>query len=150
MIIVSACLAGVHCRYDGGSNPNDKILQLVKAGRAILVCPEQLGGLTTPRDPAEIIENDKTSRKVMTKSGKDVTKQFILGAEEALNIAKLSNCTLAILKARSPSCGYNEIYDGTFSGHKKKGKGLTAEIFSSNNIKVYTEENLPPEFSENL
>lgn len=150
MIIVSACLAGVRCRYDGGNNSNDKILQLVKGGRAILVCPEQLGGLTTPRDAAEIIENDKTSRKVMTKSGQDVTKQFILGAEEALNIAKLSNCTIAILKARSPSCGYNEIYDGTFSGHKKKGNGVTAEIFLSNGIKVYTEENLPPDFFNNL
>ncbi len=143
MIIVSACLAGVNCRYNGGNNKDDRVLEIVKEGRAMLVCPEQLGGLKTPREPAEIVDNGKDDKKVMTKLNQDVTKEFIKGAEETLNITKMLNCTIAILKSRSPSCGFGEIYDGSFSGKKKKGNGLTAEILSSNGIKVYTEENLP-------
>lgn len=143
MIIVSACLAGVNCRYNGGNNTDDRVLEIVKDGRAMLVCPEQLGGLTTPREPAEIVDNGKGDKKVMTKLNQDVTKEFIKGAEETLNITKMLNSTIAILKSRSPSCGFGEIYDGSFSGKKKKGNGFTAELLSLNGIKVYTEENLP-------
>lgn len=150
MIIVSACLAGVNCRYDGKGNKDDRILKLVKDGKAMLVCPEQLGGLTTPREPAEIAVCDDKIKHVVDKRGQDYTKEFIKGAEETLNIAKMIDANIAILKARSPSCGFGEIYDGTFSGKITKGNGLTAEILSSSGIKVYSEENLPQDLFDNL
>ena len=116
MIIVSACLTGINCRYDGKNNLNEKIIKLVQNGDAIPICPEQLGGLTTPRTPAEISGN-----KVITRSGNDVTIQFQKGAIETLKIAKLLNCKTAIFKENSPSCGSKNIYDGTFSDNLIKG-----------------------------
>jgi uncharacterized protein YbbK (DUF523 family) len=137
MIIVSACLVGINCRYDGGNNANQKVIELVSKGFAIPVCPEQLGGLTTPRIPAEIIGN-----KVINKNGEDVTGYFKKGARETLQITKLTNCRKAILKQSSPSCGYGKIYDGTHTGKIIAGKGITAKLLEDNEIKIITEEDL--------
>ena len=135
MILVSACLAGFKCKYNGESNTDERIVELVKKGEAIPVCPEQLGGLPTPRVPSEII-----SEKVISKNGDDVTEQFNRGAAITLEIAKLYNCTEAIFKSRSPSCGSGKIYDGTFSGTLINGDGITAKLLKENGIKVRTEE----------
>jgi len=137
MKIVSACLAGINCRYDGNSKPNEKVIELVKQGKAILVCPEQLAGLTTPRTPAE-----EKNEKIITKDGKDLTKEFQKGAQEALKIVKLSNCKEAILKAKSPSCGCGKVYDGSFTGKLISGDGVFTKLLKENNIKVITEEDL--------
>lgn len=135
MIIVSACLAGVACRYDGKVKPCQKVIKLVKQGKAIPVCPEQLGGLPTPRKASERLGN-----KVFRKDGVEVTEQYQKGAEEALKIAKIVNAKKAILKSKSPSCGLGKIYDGTFSEKLIKGDGICAELFKKNGIKVETEE----------
>ncbi|WP_425449168.1 DUF523 domain-containing protein [Dethiothermospora halolimnae] len=145
MYIVSACLAGISCRYDGKHNLNKDILNLLKEGKAILVCPEQLGGLSTPRVPCEIKKDSEGNIKVINKEGKDVTENFIKGAKETLKIAKDVDATIAILKSRSPSCGYKEIYDGTFSGKRIKGNGITGELLSKEGIKIYNEDNIPKE-----
>ncbi len=137
MKIVSACLAGINCRYDGNTKPNEKVIELVKQGKAIPVCPEQLAGLTTPRTPAE--EKDG---KIITKDGKDLTKEFQKGAQEALKIAKLSNCKEAILKSKSPTCGCGKVYDGSFSGNLIDRDGVFTRLLKENNIKVITEEDL--------
>ncbi|MBU2589614.1 MAG: DUF523 domain-containing protein [Nanoarchaeota archaeon] len=137
MKIVSACLAGIKCRWDGKARPCLKVIELVKQGKAIPVCPEQLGGLTTPRTPAEQ-KNDK----IFTKDGKDVTAQFERGAEEALKIAKLANCNEAIVKSKSSSCGSGKVYDGTFSGKLINGDGVFAKILKKNNIKLFTENEI--------
>jgi len=137
MKIVSACLAGVKCRYDGTSKPNKKVIELVKKGKAIPLCPEQLGGLSTPRIPSEIRGN-----KVINKKGKDVTAFFIKGAKEALKIAKLAKCREAILKSKSPSCGVREIYDGSFTGKTKKGDGIFTRLLKKNNINCKTEDKI--------
>jgi len=137
MKIVSACLAGENCRWDGKSCPCQKVIELVEKGEAIIVCPEQLGGLPTPRIPAEQI-----SDKIYTKEGKDVTKEFYKGAEEVLKIAKKNNCQEAILKSKSPSCGSGKIYDGTFSGKLICGDGVLVKMLKENNIRVYTEEEI--------
>ena len=138
MILISACLANIPCRWDGKAKPNNRIIELVKSGQAILVCPEQLGGLTTPRDPAEIKDG-----KVITNKGKDVTIEFIKGAEVVLDIAHQYGCKKAILKAKSPSCGKNEIYDGTFSDNLVKGYGITTSLLLKNGIDVISENELP-------
>ena len=137
MIIVSACLAGVNCRGDGGARPCQKVIELVKLEEAIPVCPEQLGGLSTPRAPAELKDN-----KVFTKDGKDVTPEFKKGAREALKIAQLADCKEAILKSKSPSCGSGKIYDGTFSGRLINGNGVFAELLKRNDIKVMNEDEI--------
>jgi len=145
IFIVSACLAGVNCKYNGGNNEVPDIARLVSGGRAILVCPEQLGGLPTPRLPAEIVggsgEDVLDGRcRIKNKEGNDVTEEFLKGAEEVLKIAKLAGATKAILKSKSPSCGCGKIYDGTFSGKLKPGNGVTAELLKRNGIDVRTEE----------
>ncbi len=137
MIIVSACLAGIKCRYDGKDNANNKVIKMVKNGIAIPICPEQLGGLQTPRIPAEI-----TADKVINKKGENVTSQFKKGAKETLRIAELANCHKAILKQSSPSCGYGKIYDGSHTGRIIEGMGLTAKLLSQNGIIIITEEDL--------
>lgn len=137
MILVSACLAGIKCRYDGKDNANIKVMEMVKNGIAIPVCPEQLGGLQTPRIPAEITED-----KVLNKKGENVTSQFKKGAKETLRIAKLANCHKAILKQNSPSCGYGKIYDGSHSGRIIEGMGLTAQLLSKKGVIILTEEDL--------
>lgn len=134
MYIVSACLVGAKCRYDGESNEIAAIKTLVNEGKAVPVCPEQLGGLTTPRTPAEIVEG-----RVMTKEGKDVTEAFELGAKRTLEIARICECKYAILKAKSPSCGCGQIYNGKFEGTLIKGDGLAAQLLKDQGIQVYTE-----------
>lgn len=136
-IIVSGCLLGIPCRYDGKSKAHKEVIDLMKEHILIPVCPEQLGGLATPRVPAERCNN-----KVVRKDGVDVTPEYQKGAEEALNIAKLYKCDLAILKEKSPSCGSIEIYDGTFSKKLINGKGTTAELFEKNGIKVIGESKI--------
>jgi len=137
MIIVSACLAGLHCRYDGGEKSNDEVIRLVAEGKAIPVCPEQLGGLSTPRLPCEIVNG-----KVMRKDGMDVTAEFERGAQDALTLAKLAGAKSAILKAKSPSCGAGRIYDGSFSGSVIPGDGVFANLCRQNGISLQTEEDL--------
>jgi len=137
MKIVSACLAGVKCRYDGSSKPCQKVIELVKKGDAIPVCPEQLGGLSTPR-----IASEQRGNKVFNKEGKDLTREFEKGAQEALNIAKMAGCKEAILKSKSPSCGSGLIYDGSFSGNLIKGDGVFAKLLKDNKIKVMTEDEI--------
>lgn len=143
MYLISSCLCGVNCKYSGSNNLNEKCLKLLEEGKAILVCPEQLGGLTTPRTPAEIKGTAKgvldEKDKVITKDNLDVTEAFLKGANETLHIAKLSKIKTAILKEGSPSCGVNYIYDGSFTGKKVAGKGITAAVLKENGIKVISE-----------
>lgn len=133
-ILISACLLGVNCRYDGGGKLIDQIDQLKEIYNLIPVCPEIYGGLQTPREPAEIVNG-----KVLNRKGEDIHEKFRRGASETLHLAKLYNCKYAILKERSPSCGFGEIYDGTFSGNLVKGNGVTAELLSKNGIKIIGE-----------
>ncbi len=147
MLIVSACLVGVNCKYDGGNNDNEKVKEFLKDKKYVLVCPEQLGGLTTPRKPSEINNKDgkevlKGKSKVVSCENLDVTENFLKGARESLKIAKMFNCDKALLKESSPSCGCNLIYDGTFKGNKISGKGVTAALFIENNIEVFSEKDL--------
>lgn len=138
MIIISACLVGVNCKYNGGNNFNKQIYDLFKSKNAILVCPEQLGGLPTPRVPSEIVIKNNEIR-VLNKEGIDVTENFLKGGYETLKIAKAVEARLAILKSKSPSCGVGYIYDGTFSGKVTEGNGITAQLLMKNGIKVCTE-----------
>ena len=133
-ILVSACLLGVSCRYDGKSKPNEKIIALKDKYNLIPVCPEIMGGLPTPRIPSEIC-----GEKVISENGTDVTKQYRKGAEETLRLAKIFDCKMAILKEKSPSCGYGRIYDGTFSKVLTDGNGITAELLIENGIKILGE-----------
>lgn len=147
MIIVSACLCGINTRYDGKNNLNEKVAKLLKEGKAVLVCPEQLGGFSTPRLPHEIKGGTGADvldgfAKVISVNGEDGTLDFINGAEETLKIAKQVEAKIAILKAKSPSCGYGKIYDGSFTKTMIDGNGVTAELLIRNEIKVYTEENI--------
>lgn len=137
MKVVSACLAGVKCRYNGSDKPCQKVIELVKKEEAIPVCPEQLGGLTTPRAPSEIKGDN-----ILTQDGRDLTTEFERGAHEALKIAQLANCSEAILKSNSPSCGSGKVYDGTFSGNLTNGNGIFAKLLKKNNIKVLTEKEI--------
>ena len=137
-ILVSACLLGVNCRYDGGNGRREWVVSLMERYNLIPVCPEQLGGLKTPREPAERQGTDS----VMDRTGKDVTEYFIRGAEETLKIAELYGCKRAILKERSPSCGHGMIYDGTFSGKRVPGSGVTASLLEENGITVMGESSI--------
>lgn len=137
MKIVSACLAGYPCRWDGKVKAHPLIIEMVKRGEAVPVCPEQLGGLTTPREPSEI-----KNGCVHNKAGKDVSVEFKRGAEIVLSLAKLYNCQEAVMKAKSPSCGSCEIYDGNFRGVLTEGDGITTTLLKQNGIKVITEEDL--------
>lgn len=136
MYLVSACLAGINCRYNGGHTAMKEIVALVKEGQAIPICPEVIGGLPTPRPCAEMTEVGN----VVNSEGEDVTPYFKKGAEKTLEIAKILGITEAILKSRSPSCGYGQVYDGSFAGQLKAGNGITAELLSKHGIKLYTEE----------
>lgn len=133
-------MAGVKCRYDGNDNLVPEIKELVLSGKAIALCPEELGGLSTPRIPCEIVKKDN-QLKVMTKDQVDCTAQFLLGAGKVAQIAKILDCKQAILKANSPSCGYGMIYDGSFTGEKIKGNGLTAELLSKQGVEIKNETN---------
>lgn len=137
--MISACLLGVNCKYDGGNNrlPDETIGKLVSQYELIPVCPECYGGLTTPRTPSE-----RLGDRVVSKTGVDVTAQFNKGAEAALYLARLFNVKTAILKANSPSCGSGTIYDGTFTGTLAGGDGVTAELLKEHGIKIMNENAL--------
>lgn len=137
MIIVSACLAGYRCRYDGERKPDPEIVERIKNGQAVPVCPEMLGGLPCPRVPAE---RTADGMRVVTKDGRDVTDAFLLGAQETLRMAELFGCDRAILKAHSPSCGKGTIYDGTFSGTLREGNGVTTDLLQGHGITVEVKE----------
>lgn len=136
-ILVSACLLGINCKYDGRNNKNEKVIGYLKDKEIIPICPEQLGGLKTPRIASEIVGD-----KVINREGQDVTKEYKKGAEETLYIAKLLGVKKALLKESSPSCGTNTIYDGTFSKNKKEGMGITAELLKENSIEIISEKEL--------
>ncbi len=136
-IIVSACLLGVSCRYDGKSVPCEKIIALMDKYIFIPVCAEILGGLPTPRVPSEIAVG-----KVINKEGIDVMENYLRGAKEVLRLCELYGAKKAILKEKSPSCGVNLIYDGTFSGTLKKGMGICSALLKENGIEILSEENL--------
>jgi uncharacterized protein YbbK (DUF523 family) len=141
-ILVSACLLGINCQWDGTSSKNKKILKLAKDFILIPVCPEILGGLPIPRERAE-----RKGEKVITKSGKDVTKYFEKGAKEVLKICKILKIKKAILKQKSPSCGCGKIFNGTFSGKLIKGDGVTTKLLKKNGIEVFTEEDIDSIFA---
>lgn len=136
-ILISGCLLGLKCRYDSKEKKLPEIEKLIELYNLIPICPEQLGGLPTPRIPAERVKH-----KVITQAGVDVTKEYQLGAEEALKIAKLYNCKKAILKEKSPSCGCGKIYDGTFSRNLIVGNGVTADLLLKNGIEVFGESEI--------
>ncbi len=131
MILVSACLIGIGCRYDGKDSLNQELLDLVLKGEAIPVCPETMGGMTIPRIPAE-----RVGDLVIDKEGRDVTLEFKRGAEKTLELALANKVKKAILKSKSPSCGVNKIYDGTHSKVLIDGNGVTADLLLKNGIIV--------------
>ena len=129
MILVSACLLGCACRYDGQSKPNPLAQELARRGLAVPACPEQLGGLPTPRNPSE-----RRGDRVVMNDGRDVTAEYHRGAEETLRLARLYGCTAAVLKGLSPSCGCHGIYDGTFSHKITAGKGVFAQLLEKEGV----------------
>lgn len=133
-ILISGCLLGCACRYDGTAKAYEDIEKLLEHHTLIPVCPEQLGGLPTPRPAAE-----RTGNRVVNRVGQDVTDCFVRGAKEALKLAELYHCKYAILKERSPSCGKGRIYDGTFTGTLTDGDGVTAELLEAHGIEVVGE-----------
>ena len=133
-ILVSACFLHNGYKYNGDANINQKVKDLELKYDFILICPEVFGGLSTPRLPSEIVRD-----KVLNNIGEDVTNQFRLGAQKALELAKLNNCKKAILKAKSPSCGKGLVYDGTFSHNVVAGDGVAAKLLMENGIEVFTE-----------
>jgi len=136
--LISACLVGQKTKYDGSSNYNERISELYKDGAGVLICPEIMGGLETPRIPCEIINN-----KVINKNGEEKTEAFKIGAYKALDLASRFNIKKAILKSNSPSCGYKKVYDGTFSNNLIDGNGITTQLLLDNGFTVY-DENIEP------
>lgn len=136
-VAVSACLLGENCKYNGGNNYNKKLVNFVESYEVIAMCPEVLGGLLIPRPPAEIVNG-----LVRQKNGISVDNEFKKGAQKALNIIKKNKIGLVILQSRSPSCGVNNVYDGSFTGKLIEGKGVFARILEENNIEVIDVEDL--------
>ena len=136
-ILISACLVGDKTRYDGKGNYHPLIKQLLEKYELVPFCSEVEGGLPTPREPSEIIKD-----RVINKKGKDVTNNYRAGAELALNICKYLDIKIAILKDGSPACGVYQIHDGSFSGRKIKGMGITASLLTAHGIKVYSEADI--------
>ena len=147
--VVSGCLAGLSCRYDGGSNPCARVVRLVEEGLAVPVCPESLSGLPVPRPPCEQVRGagETDDARVVSRTGEDVTRAFTHGADRALAAALATGCREAILKARSPSCGVGQIYDGTFSHTLRPGDGLWAQRLRKAGFTLWTEDTLPPNVS---
>ncbi|MDR3423836.1 MAG: DUF523 domain-containing protein [Alphaproteobacteria bacterium] len=139
MFLVSACLAGFNCRYNGGNCATKIVQDLVNDGMAMPICPEQLAGLPTPRESCEMKIDMCGSKRILDKYGRDYTEEFTKGAELTLAIARTIGAKEAILKSKSPSCGCGLIYDGTFSGEVIEGDGLVAELLKKNGIYVRTE-----------
>ena len=142
-ILISACLLGKNCKYNGGNNADAiSVGELAKLGQIyelIAVCPESMGGLTTPREPAEIYANGRVITKF---SGRDVTAEFILGAQICADIARENDCKIAVLKERSPSCGSGWIYDGSFTARIVSGDGITAAALKKLGVRVVGESAL--------
>jgi uncharacterized protein YbbK (DUF523 family) len=144
-ILVSACLAGRACRFDGSAAADDAVRRLVAQKRAVLVCPEEAGGLPTPRPPAEIVGGSgedvlEGRARVVTRDGRDVTPAYLEGAYRTLEVARRTGARGALLKARSPSCGKGHIKDGSFSGRLIAGDGVTAALLRAHGMAVVTEE----------
>ena len=144
-ILISACLLGVTCRYDGLSKPLDReIIEKLRAKYHLIpICPEIMGGLPTPRIPAEI----SSDGKVLRRDGADVTENYIRGAQEALRLAEIFECDTALMKEKSPSCGAGKIYDGSFSKTLTSGNGITADLLQKNGLQIVGESEI---FSEKL
>ena len=136
-IMVSACLIGENCKYDGGNNKSEKLLSFLRGHEVIPVCPEVLGGLPTPRVPSEIVGGE-----VVDRNGVPHSESFRRGAEKALEIARREKPDLVVLQSRSPSCGVNQIYDGTFSGKLIPGRGVFAKLLSENGFRTKDIEDL--------
>lgn len=134
MILISACLAGVKCRYNGQAKTDVELRKLVREGKAVAVCPEVLGGLSVPRMPCEI-RNDRVYRK----DGKDVTDAYLKGSQKALAICRKNHCTKAVLKEKSPACGVHLIYDGLFQGNAIPGHGIFASMLLEEGIPCFSE-----------
>jgi len=136
-LLISGCLLGRNCKYNGGNNYASEVEALKDKYELIVICPEVMGGLSTPRDPSE-----RFNDKILSSKGKDVTKEFTNGAKIALELALKNGCTKALLKDGSPSCGSTYIYDGTFSHNKIKGYGVTTEMLIDAGIEIYTEKDI--------
>ena len=136
-IIVSACLAGENCKYNGGNNRNEKVIRLMAENVVITICPEVMGGLPTPRVPSEICDG-----VVMTKDGRSVDAEYRLGAQKCLEIALREKPDLIVLQSRSPSCGVKQRYDGSFTGKLMEGPGVTAELLLAHGFNVIDVEDL--------
>ncbi len=143
-ILVSACLLGTACRYDGQSKQYPLVEELCCRHQVVPVCPEQLGGLPTPRPPAE-----RQGECVVTREGGDVTEQYRRGAQQVLELAKMLGCTAAVLKEKSPSCGSGRIYDGSFTGTMADGWGVTAELLRREGLRVLGESEVEEFLREN-
>ncbi|WP_156939626.1 DUF523 domain-containing protein [Desulfocurvus vexinensis] len=144
--VVSACLAGIHSRYNGERKAVNAVLDLIRQGVALPVCPEQLGGLPTPRPPCEIVPGAPgCPARVVNRLGVDQSAEFHCGAQEALRLAQLFGATRAVLKAGSPSCGSGQVYDGTFSGRRVPGDGVLAAVLKAAGIEVLDENDLARE-----
>lgn len=146
MILVSGCLIGLNCKYNGGNNFHKNLIEFLKDKEFIVVCPEQMGGLSTPRLPCEVMSGDgrdvlQGSSKIKNNMGEDLTESFVKGAEETLKIARICKAKTAILKAKSPSCGSEDIYNGKFEGKIKRGMGVTAALLRKNGVLVFNEDN---------
>ena len=136
-VMISACLAGRNCKYNGGNNRNEKVLKLMEGNEVILVCPEEMGGLPTPRVPSEIRDG-----LVTAKDGRIVDAEFRAGAAKCLEIAMRERPDLIVLKSRSPSCGVKKRYDGTFTGTLTDGPGVTAQLLMEHGFRCVEEEDL--------
>lgn len=140
-MLVSACLLGVNCRFDGGNSQNEDAVKRTQTEKLIPVCPEEAGGLPTPRPPVEIVGGDGNDvldgkARVMTADGEDKTEEFVRGAHHALELAQSQGAKSVILKSKSPSCGCGNIYDGTFSGTLISGDGVTAALLKRHGIEI--------------
>ena len=136
-IIVSACLLGIPCRYDGKSKPDKRVMALMDKYDLVPECAEELGGLNTPRPPAEIVGN-----RVINCEGADVTEQYSIGALRVLEIAREKGCKIAVLKSKSPSCSNSCVYDGSFTRTLRQGRGICADLLIKNGIRVINEEEI--------
>ena len=149
-IVISACLIGEKCRYNGLDSKNEAVTNKFGADSLIQICPEQMGGLPTPRPAAEIVGGDGADvldgrAQVVTVDGEDKTEAFLAGAYRALEIAQAHRATYAILKSKSPSCGCGKIYDGSFTSNLTNSDGVTTALFRRHGIEIMTEEDLEDE-----
>ena len=138
-IMVSACLLGENCKYNGANNLSEKVVKFIEGHEVISVCPEVMGGLPTPRIPSEIVNGVVTAA-----DGRNVDAEFRKGAQIGLELAKENDVDLVILQSRSPSCGVKQVYDGTFSGNKIDGQGIFVQLLIENGYKVIDVEDLEP------